>query len=292
MTAQLPVMSRNVGRFRIHAIDAGALRLDGGAMFGVVPKPLWARRIAPDDRNRIPMRMRCLLVEHDAGLVLLDTGAGNKENEKFHDIYGLDNRGQDGLTWLEDGIRSAGFGTGDVKFVVSSHLHFDHAGGNTRKLENGEIVAAFPKARYVMHPREYEFATHPNERTSGSYFANNFVPLVQAGLVDVVDENRDIVPGIRYLATPGHTPGHQSIMVDGGAEKACFLADVVPTSHHLPLPWIMGYDVEPLVTLETRRWLYKRAESERWLAIFEHDAEVAWGRIVADEKSWKIADPE
>jgi glyoxylase-like metal-dependent hydrolase (beta-lactamase superfamily II) len=279
------VESRSVGRWRVHAIQAGSLRLDGGAMFGVVPKTLWERRIPADDRNRIPMGMRCLLVEHDVGPVLIDTGAGNKENAKFHDIYAIENGGDDGATWLEDGLRQAGVRPEDVALVIDTHLHFDHAGGNTRRSGEGEPVRpSFPNARYVVQRGEYHWATHTNERTSGSYFPHNFVPLAEAGRFDFVEGETELVAGIRLVPTPGHTPHHQSVLLDGGTERALFVADLMPTGSHAPLPWIMGYDVEPLVTLETKRRILHQAEAERWLMVLEHDASVAWGRVARDER--------
>jgi glyoxylase-like metal-dependent hydrolase (beta-lactamase superfamily II) len=283
------VQSRSVGRLRIHAVQAGGQKLDGGAMFGVVPKPLWERRIAADDRNRIPLGMRCLLVEHDAGLLLIDTGAGNKENEKFHQIYGLENAGEAGRTALEDGIRAAGFRPEDVSMVIDTHLHFDHAGGNTYVDAGGAVRASFPNARYVVQAGEYHYATHTNERTAASYFERNYVPLFEAGVLDLVDGEREILPGVRLLPTPGHTPHHQSVLLDGGGERALYLGDVVPTHAHLPLAWIMGYDVEPLVTLESKRALLARAEAERWLLVFEHDASVAWGGVAHDGKQYALA---
>jgi glyoxylase-like metal-dependent hydrolase (beta-lactamase superfamily II) len=283
------VERRTVGRITVHAIQAGGQQLDGGAMFGVVPKPLWERRVPADARNRIPMGMRCLLVEHDVGLVLVDTGAGNKESPKFHDIYGIENAGADGRTALEDGVRAAGFQLEDVALVVSTHLHFDHAGGNTYVDRSGAVRASFPKARYVVQRGEYHYATHTNERTAASYFAPNFVPLHEAGLLDLVDGERELAPGLRVLPTPGHVPFHQSVLVQSAGETMCFLGDVVPTSHHLPLPWIMGYDVEPLVTLESKRWLLARAHAEGWTVVFEHDAAVAWGRVAHDGRAYTLA---
>jgi glyoxylase-like metal-dependent hydrolase (beta-lactamase superfamily II) len=278
------VETRTIGRWRVHAIQAGAMLLDGGAMFGVVPKPLWSRRIPADDRNRIQMGMRCLLVEHEDGPVLIDTGAGNKEDAKFHDIYGIANAGAGGRTWLEDGLASVGVRPDDVAVVIDTHLHFDHAGGNTYRDEGGRVRASFPNARYVVQRGEWEYATHTNERTAGSYLDPNFLPLREEGRLDLVDGEREVVAGIRVRPTPGHTPHHQSVLLDGGGERAIFLADVVPTAHHLPLAWIMGYDVEPLVTLETKRRLLAEAASEEWLVIFEHDAQTAWGRLAADGK--------
>jgi glyoxylase-like metal-dependent hydrolase (beta-lactamase superfamily II) len=289
MSAPEPLLqTRKVGSWTVHAIQAGGQMLDGGAMFGVVPKVLWERRIPADARNRIPMGMRCLLIEHDVGLILLDTGAGNKETEKFYDIYGIENSGGGERTALEAGIRAAGHRPEDVALVINSHLHFDHGGGNTYRDADGSVHLSLPNARYVVQRGEYDFATHTNERTAASYFPHNFVPVSEAGRLDLVDGEREIVPGITVIPTPGHVPFHQGILIESGGERAFFLADLVPTAAHLPLPWIMGYDVEPLVTLETKRWLLERALKEQWLVVFEHDATNAWGRVGHDGKSYKL----
>lgn len=282
--------TRSVGRFRVHAIQAGGQQLDGGAMFGVVPKTLWSRRLPADDKNRIPMGMRCLLIEHDDGLILVDTGAGNKETPKFHDIYAIENRGAEGRTALEDGIRAAGFTPDDVSLVINTHLHFDHAGGNTWRTPTGEVVSSFPRARYMVQAGELAYAEHPNERTTASYFPPNWAPIIASGRVDFVRGEQELVPGITVRPTPGHTPHHQSVVVRSGGETLCFLGDVVPTSHHLPLPWIMGYDVEPLVTLESKRALLAEALREDWLLVFEHDADVGFGRVAFDGKAYRLAD--
>ncbi|MEO8194973.1 MAG: MBL fold metallo-hydrolase [Gemmatimonadales bacterium] len=282
------VETRKIGDLTVHAIQAGGQKLDGGAMFGVVPKPLWQTRIPADERNRIQLGMRCLLVEHPSGLVLIDTGAGNKEEKKFLDIYGIENAGADGRTSLEDGLAELGVRPEDVAIVINTHLHFDHAGGNTWSDETGQVKVSFPNARYVVKRGEYDYATHPNERTSASYFERNFMPVVRMHKVTFVSREKEIVKGIRVVPTPGHTPFHQSVLIESGGERACFLADMCPTSAHLPLPWIMGYDVEPLVTLETKRRIFRQAEDEEWLLIFEHDASVAWGRIEHDGKGYRL----
>lgn len=281
--------TRTLGRWRIHAIQAGGQQLDGGAMFGVVPKTLWERRLPADPKNRIPMGMRCLLIEHDDGLVLLDTGSGNKETTKFHDIYGIENGGENGRTALEDGIRMAGFTPDDVKLVINTHLHFDHAGGNTWRAPSGEVQPTFPNARYIVQGGEHAYATHTNERTAASYFPLNWDAIFAGGRFELINGDREIVPGISVRQTPGHTPFHQSVLIRSGGETCCFLGDVVPTSHHLPLPWIMGYDVEPLVTLESKRALLADAVREDWLLVFEHDAHVGFGRAAHDGKSYGLA---
>lgn len=276
--ADLPLATtRTLGDFRIHALEAGLQRLDGGAMFGVVPKPLWERRIPADDRNRIPLALRCLLVETADALVLIDTGVGNKEHEKFREIYGIENAGTP--TRLEDAIRHAGHDPADVDIVISTHLHFDHAGGNTMRHPDGRIRPSFPRARYYVQREEWEFAHLQNERIRASYMEDNYEPVRDAGLWTFVEGPAEIVPGVQVLPTPGHTPHHQSVLVRSGGETACFLADLIPTTAHLPLPWIMGYDIEPLVTLETKRDLLDRAREEDWLLVFEHDPAVPWGRL-------------
>lgn len=269
-----------VGSIRVHALEAGLQWLDGGAMFGVVPKPLWERRIPADGRNRIPLALRCLLVEAPGALVLVDTGIGNKENEKFREIYGVQNEGDP--TRLEDAIRHAGFEPSDIDIVLDTHLHFDHAGGNTVLGADGVVRPAFPRARYVVQEEELAFAKSRNERIRASYLASNHVPVTEAGLWDLVRGEAEITKGVHVLPTPGHTPHHQSVLIRDGGETACFLADVCPTVAHLPLPWIMGYDLEPLVTLESKRGLWTRARDEDWLLIFEHDPATAWGRLDAD----------
>ncbi len=271
------VRSTRVGRIRVHAVEAGLQRLDGGAMFGVVPKPLWEKRIAPDARNRIPLALRCLLVEAPGALVLVDTGIGNKESERFREIYGVENPGAP--TRLEEGIRAAGFAPDDVDIVLNTHLHFDHAGGNTVLREDGTVEPAFPRARYSVNRHELTFAGSPNERIRASYLAPNLVPVTDAGLWHLTEGAARITEGISVLPTPGHTPHHQSVLVSSDGETACFLADVCPTVAHLPLPWIMGYDLEPLVTLESKRTLWQEAREEGWLLIFEHDPVVPWGRL-------------
>ncbi len=271
------VRTNAVGGIRIHALDAGTLRLDGGAMFGVVPKPLWEKRIPADDRNRITLAMRCLLVEAPEALVLIDTGLGNKESERFRDIYGVENEGAP--TRLEDALRAAGFAPEDVDLVVNTHLHFDHAGGDTVRDPDGAIRPAFPRARYVVQRGELGFARSDNPRIRASYLTDNFEPIVDGGRFDLIDGPAEITAGVHALPTPGHTPHHQSILIRDGGRTACFLADVCPTAAHVPPPWIMGYDVEPLVTLDSKTRLWEEAERDDWLLVFEHDAAVPWGRL-------------
>jgi glyoxylase-like metal-dependent hydrolase (beta-lactamase superfamily II) len=290
LAADILVRTHTLGGMRIHALEAGVQRLDGGAMFGVVPKPLWEKRIPADARNRIPLALRCLLVETPGHLVLIETGLGNKENEKFADIYGVDNASRDPRhpDRLQEAIAAAGFAADDVSIVIDTHLHFDHAGGNTFRDAEGQVRLSFPRATYHVQRGEWEWAHRANERTSASYLPHNYDPVMEAGRLTLVDGDVEIVPGVSVYRTPGHCPHHQSVLVKSGDETACFLADVIPTMAHLPLPWIMGYDVEPLVTLESKRALLRRAVDERWLLVSTHDPYTPWGYAASDGKSVRL----
>jgi glyoxylase-like metal-dependent hydrolase (beta-lactamase superfamily II) len=279
---------------RVRTVDAGSLRLDGGAMFGVVPKPLWERRAPADARNRIGLAMRCLLVETADATVLVDTGLGNKEDQKFLEIYGVRNEGSP--TRLEDSLRGLGVAPADVDVVLCTHLHFDHAGGNTVRRPDGSVAAAFPNAVYAIRRGEWAWARSENERIRASYMEPNYDPLVgEVGRVRWIEvDEEEIVPGIWAVRTPGHTPHHQSVRVRLGDRTLLFLADLVPTVAHLPLPWIMGYDVEPLTTLETKREWLGRAAAGRWILAFEHDPSTAWGVASEGDRPGRLAlaDPE
>jgi glyoxylase-like metal-dependent hydrolase (beta-lactamase superfamily II) len=279
-----------IGGLRCHTLEGGLQRLDGGAMFGVVPRTLWMKRAPPDERNRIPLAMRCLLVEHPEGLVLIDTALGNKEDARFLDIYGVENQGLEGATQLEDALASVGFLPHDIRWVINTHLHFDHAGGNTTMdpdLEDDprrHVRPTFPNATYVVQRGDLEFARHTNERTRASYLPPNFEPIAAAGRWRLLDGEGEVLPGISVRLTPGHVPFHQSVVLHDGGDTAVFLADLIPTVAHLPLPWIMGYDLEPLRTLESKRRLLADAVAGGWRLIFEHDPAIASGIPVAEGK--------
>ena len=278
-------------------------------MFGVVPKPLWSRQIPADDRNRIRLGMRSLLVEHPDGLVLVETGLGNKEDQKFIDIYGAENAGRNGGTLLDDALAEVGVRHEDVRWVVNTHLHFDHAGGNTRAGGReggraggpsaplrpsgsplGPLCLTFPNATYIVQKNELDFARHTNERTRASYLSHNFEPVAEAGKWRLLAGNEEILPGIAARLTPGHVPWHQSILLRSGGETLAYLGDIVPTRHHLPLVYIMGYDLEPLRSLETKRALVADALREQWWLYFGHDADTVMGRAVQEGKGVGLAD--
>jgi glyoxylase-like metal-dependent hydrolase (beta-lactamase superfamily II) len=288
-----------VGGLRCHTLETGLQRLDGGAMFGVVPRPLWEKRAVPDARHRIPLALRSVLIEHPDGPVLVDTGVGDKEDAKFHDIYGIENAGSPGPTRLEDALSEIGIAAADIRIVINTHLHFDHAGGNTRLggmdtpiLDSAEFGAelAFPKATYVVQRGELEFARHTNERTRASYLPKNFEPVSIANRWRLFNGDGEVLPGISLRLTPGHVPHHQCVVIRDGGQTAIFLADLIPTAAHLPLPWIMGYDLEPLRTLESKRSVVEEALARGWMLIFEHDPAVVTARLERTTKGLELND--
>lgn len=270
-----------LGDFKLTVVGDGEFRLDGGAMFGVVPRVLWEKEKPPDERNRIRMGTNCLLVERGDDLLLIDTGIGDKHEERFLDNYGL----PPGATRLPESIRQAGYELEDVTHVVLTHLHFDHCGWNTRRDGGaGRLVPTFPKARYWLQSGEVEHGRHPNERDRASYFPENWEPLFEAHVVELFHDEAEPIPGVKAVRTPGHNSDMCIVLLDGGHDrKAVFWADLVPTSAHVPYPWIMSYDLYPLTTLENKkRWLPQAAEGG-WLCVFEHDPEVPFARLVEDK---------
>jgi glyoxylase-like metal-dependent hydrolase (beta-lactamase superfamily II) len=263
-----------LGQFEIYPITDGILRLDGGAMFGIVPKILWEKHHPPDDQNRIKLELGSLLIKAHGFHILVDTGIGNKEDEKFNQMYGVKRQPS-----LEESLSQLNLLPGNIDLVINTHFHFDHAGGNTRRDERGEIHPTFAKAAYFIQKGEWDFANKPNERTRGSYLLDNYEVLPKAGRLNLLEGDSEILKGISVIRTPGHTPHHQSIFIESDGEKAVFLGDLVPTASHIPLPYIMGYDLFPLTTLETKRKLLEQAEEEHWLLIFQHDPKVRMGYL-------------
>ncbi|HEX7283325.1 MAG TPA: methylmalonyl-CoA epimerase [Vicinamibacterales bacterium] len=262
-----------LGDLELITLSDGFLGLDGGAMFGVVPRTLWEKRLPPDDSNRIPLSMRPLIVRTGAHTLLIDAGCGDKMDAKSAQIYKLDRRYH-----LDHSLAEAGLTADAIDIVVASHLHFDHVGGFTA-MQNGRIVPRFPKARYVAHRAEWEDATHPHDRNRASYLQENFVPLKDAGVLTLVEDGAEIVPGVRYRRSGGHTPNHQVVMMTSGGRTAVFTADMYPTSAHIPDPWLMGYDLYPMDTLAFKRAFAVEAIEKEYLLFFEHDPSMAAGYL-------------
>ena len=261
--------------FELTPLLDGYISLDGGAMFGVVPKTLWSKRMAADDRNRVRFAMRPLLIRPARGpLTIVDAGAGDKMDEKSHEIYGLERAENLDVTLARAGVRPE-----DIELVIASHLHFDHAGGFTSRRADGTLVPRFPNARYVINRGEWEDATHPHERNRASYFAENYLPLLDAGVVDFVTGDDEILPGVRFRRTGGHTRWHQMITIESSGTTAVFAADLMPTTAHVDVPWIMAYDLYPMETLEFKRAFVQEAIEREYVIFFEHDPQTAAGYI-------------
>jgi len=265
-----------LGAFDIQPVTDGRFRLDGGAMFGVVPKMLWERCCQPDDQNRISLGLNCLLIRAGQKNILVDTGLGDKEDAKFQEMFAVER-----IPTLRDSLKMQGLQPEDIHMVVNTHLHFDHAGGNTVR-ENGAIVPTFPRAKYFVQRGEYEDAARANERTRASYRRENFTPVAHVDQWEFMDGETELVPGVSVVVTEGHTRHHQSIKIESEGQIAFYLGDLIPTVSHLPLPYIMGYDLYPVQTLETKRWVLDRALNENWLLVFEHDPRVLMGRVRKD----------
>lgn len=259
------------GDLELVSLSDGFFALDGGAMFGVVPRPLWEKRLPPDDRHRVPLAMRPLVVR-GAQTVLIDAGCGDKMDAKSAAIYGLDR-----TYHLAHALAEAGLTVDDIEVVIASHLHFDHIGGFTERRADGRLVPRFPKARYVAHAGEWHDATHPHERNRASYLPENFQPLMEAGVLTLVDDGAELAPGIRFRRSGGHTAHHQVVTIESKGRTAVFAADMYPTAVHVPDPWVMGYDLYPVDTLEFKRAFAREAIEREYLIFFEHDPSLAAG---------------
>lgn len=266
-----------IGAFEVHLLSDGRFRLDGGAMYGVVPKTLWERADPPDEKNRVTLELGCLLVRTPRGKnVLVDTGLSSKydANEKFTRIYAVERK-----TTLRDGLGSLGLRPSDIDLVVNTHLHFDHAGGNTEIAGDGKPSPQFPSARYVIQKEEWEDAQSPHERNQASYLPENYAPLNERKVLELVTGEFELEPGLRVLRSGGHTRGHQCVLIESEGERAIYFGDLIPTMAHVPLPWIMAYDLFPVHTLEAKRGLLDRALAEDWTLLFQHDPRRRAGKL-------------
>ena len=272
------------GDVELISLSDGTFRLDGGAMFGVVPKPLWQRRAPADDRNRIALGLRPLLVRTAGQVVLIDAGIGDKMTPKDVEIYGIDRQHH-----LDHSLAAAGCRADDIDVVIASHLHFDHAGGFT-VVRDGRLVPRFPRATYFVRRAEWDDAMHPHERNRASYLAENFVPLQEAGVMRFIEEDGEVLPGMSVWRTGGHTMHHQIVRIDAGGQTAIFTADLMPTAAHVDEPWIMGYDLYPMDTLAYKKRFVREAIEREYVIFFEHDPAIAAG-IIREQGGRKVVEP-
>ncbi|MBI4853766.1 MAG: MBL fold metallo-hydrolase [Acidobacteria bacterium] len=272
-----------IGDFKLDIISDGTLRLDGGAMFGIVPKVIWEKVAKPDEKNRILIGLNCLLIRTPTDNILVDTGIGEKWSEKELSIYAISHP-----PTILSSLEKVGLKAEDITIVINTHLHFDHAGGNTRFNSKGEIVPTFPNARYFVQYSEYKHACSPHERDRASYLSENWLILSEEGQLFFTQEREEIIPGITVFRIPGHNLDTQLVKITQGNTTVIFLADIIPTTMHLPIAWVMGYDLYPVELMEQKKLLLSQAISQNWICIFEHDAKIPAGRIINNGKQYQV----
>ena len=272
-----------IGKYTLHIINSGFFGLDGGAMFGIIPKPLWEKKNPADAMNRIKLATRNLLLEDGKRRILVDTGMGNKWDDKSKKIYDID---QDGFS-LPGQLAKIGIGPGDITDVILTHLHFDHTGGSTAE-RDGKLEPAFPNAKYYVQKKNYDWAVNPSERDKGSYLKENFVPLMDAGVLNFIEGETEFDDGIEFILVNGHTFAQQLLKISDSSGTLLYCCDLFPTASHIPLPYVMGYDLQPLVTVEEKKKILKKAVDEEWRLFFEHDPESAVGKVMITDKGYQI----
>jgi glyoxylase-like metal-dependent hydrolase (beta-lactamase superfamily II) len=266
----------SLGDFELTIVSDGTYRADGGAFFGVVPKTLWSKKVTVDEKNLIPAGLNSLLIRTGSKNILIETGIGNKMPDKLVQIYGQPAK-------LLDNLHAIGIAPEDIDIVIDSHLHFDHCGWNTVR-RGDRFVATFPKAKYYVQRGEWEHARLQLERDAVSYMSPNYDPLVDSGQMELLHGDREIVPGISVKVFPGHTANMQAVIVESGGRTACYISDLIPTTAHLDITWVMAFDLYPLQTIESRKKYYSRAIPEKWLTVFTHDDAVPWGYVETSGK--------
>ncbi|HVJ08556.1 MAG TPA: MBL fold metallo-hydrolase [Acidisarcina sp.] len=266
-----------VGDFDLTVLTDGFFFLDGGAMFGVVPKPMWEKRAPADEENRILLGTNTVVVRTGKHTVAIETGLGNKLSSRMREIFGA-------KQLLPESFRAAGIRPEEVDIVINSHLHFDHSGWNTTKTADGRIVPTFPNARYFAHRGEVEHGHLQLERDGVSYISENYDPLIASGQMTLLDGPCEIVPGISVDMYPGHTAQLMGISIDSAGERACYISDLIPTSAHLDITWVMGYDLDPVTCIAQRKRFYSRAIPEKWLVLFTHDHHRPMGYVELNER--------
>ncbi|HET7442526.1 MAG TPA: MBL fold metallo-hydrolase [Terriglobales bacterium] len=265
-----------LGDFELTVFSDGTYFLDGGAFFGVVPKVMWSKKVSADEQNRVHTGLNSLLVRTGQHTVLIETGIGNKLPERMLKVYGQPAQ-------LLDNLAAGGVVPEDIDVVINTHLHFDHCGWNTVR-KSGQMVATFPKAKYYVQEGEWQHGRRQHERDAISYISDNYDPLIKSGQMHLLHGDQEIVPGVFVKIFPGHTANMQAVIIKSGGHTACYISDLIPTSAHLDLTWVMAFDLFPLQTIESRKSYYAQAVPEKWLTVFTHDPNVPWAYLEKDEK--------
>jgi glyoxylase-like metal-dependent hydrolase (beta-lactamase superfamily II) len=273
--------SLTLGDFELSIFSDGTYPLDGGAFFGVVPKIMWSRKVASDERNYVTSGLNSLLIRTGRQNVLVETGMGNKLSERMVKFYGQPAQ-------LLPNLAAAGIAPEDIDIVINTHLHFDHCGWNTVR-KDGKIVPTFPRAKYYAPEGEWQYARKPSERDSISYIPDNYDPLVQSGQMTLLKGGEEVIPGVSVQTFPGHTANMQAVIVESGNRAACYISDLIPTTAHLDLTWGMGFDLYPLQTIDSKKRYYAKAIPEKWLTVFTHDHQTPWAYVEKDDVGKMVA---
>jgi glyoxylase-like metal-dependent hydrolase (beta-lactamase superfamily II) len=271
----------NLGNFELTAVSDGHYRLDGGAFFGVVPKVMWERKVKADAENYIPVGLNSVVVRTGDHTILIETGIGNKLPERMAKIYGQPAR-------LLENLSGVGVSPEDVDIVINTHLHFDHCGWNTIR-QGDEVVPTFPRAKYYVQEGEWQHGRRQHERDAVSYISDNYDPLIKSGQMTLLRGDQEIVPGISVKVFPGHTQHMQAVIIQSGGQTACYISDLIPTSWHLDLNWVMAFDLFPLETIDSRKQYYAQAIPQKWLTMFTHDPNMPWTYVERGENGRMVA---
>ena len=272
-----------IGDYDLYSIETSEFSLDGGAMFGIIPKPIWEREAPSDALNRIDMVTRSLLLCSDEKKILIDTGNGTKWEEKYRDIYNIDTSQYN----IENSLTKYGFNADDITDIINTHLHFDHAGGNT-KIDDGSIVPTFPNAKYWVTKEHWELANHPSQKDSGSFIEHDWKVLAENGMIETVNGNEPFIKGIDSYITQGHTAGLLHPMISDGTKTLFYGADIFPLAAHISIPWVMAYDVQPVVTMKEKEILLPKMQDEEWILFLEHDPKIQACTVQQDGKHFKM----
>ena len=272
-----------IGKYDLYSVETSEFGLDGGAMFGIIPKPVWEKKVSADELNRVNMVTRSLLLVSDEKKILIDTGNGTKWEEKYKQIYDINTDQYN----IEKSLGKYGFSSEQITDVICTHMHFDHIGGNT-KIKSGEVVPTFPNAKYWISEENWKLANHPSQKDAGSFIEHDWKVLAENQMIEIIDGRKPFIEGIELIVTHGHTPGLLHPVVSDGSNKLFYGADIFPMVAHIPIPWVMAYDVQPVVTMEEKQKLLQKMEREDWILFFEHDPHVQACTVHKDGKHYKL----
>ena len=272
-----------IGKYDLYSVETSEFGLDGGAMFGIIPKPVWEKKVSADELNRVNMVTRSLLLVSDEKKILIDTGNGTKWEEKYKKIYDINTDQYN----IEKSLGKYGFNSEQITDVICTHMHFDHIGGNT-KIKSGKVVPTFPNAKYWISQENWKLANHPSQKDAGSFIEHDWKVLAENKMIEIIDGREPFIEGIETIVTHGHTPGLLHPIVSDGSNKLFYGADIFPMAAHIPIPWVMAYDVQPVVTMEEKQKLLQKMEREDWILFFEHDPHIQACTVHKDGKHYKL----